>query len=248
MAKLKEDGGKKVDIYDGYYIGIYDNKYVYFFTSSSELYLPDSTPIRVELDKEKIPGEILICENFELTIAVDKYLGQEVSIAYLYCEPWELLIELGNRLKEIENTAISRNIDLVKRVLFKASEIALSGKETINKGQGTAIKLSMKNDVTFIWGPPGTGKTYTLAQIAIKCIENNERVLIISHSNVAVDGAIERIVKNLEERLLEKPFFKNIIRYGYPRDESIKKNPYINSFELATAELIKEDKNLERKN
>ena len=91
MAKLKEDGGKKVDIYDGYYIGNYDNKYVYFFTSSSELYLPDSTPIRVELDKEKIPGEILICENFELTIAVDKYLGQEVSIAYLYCEPWELL-------------------------------------------------------------------------------------------------------------------------------------------------------------
>ena len=66
----------------------------------------------------------------------------------------------------------------------------------------------MKNDVTFIWGPPGTGKTYTLAQIAIKCIENNERVLIISHSNVAVDGAIERIVKNLEERLLEKPFLK----------------------------------------
>lgn len=247
MAKLKEDGGKKVDIYDGYYIGIYDNKYVYFFTSSSELYLPDSTPIRVELDKEKIPGEILICENFELTIAVDKYLGQEVSIAYLYCEPWELLIELGNRLKEIENTAISRNIDLVKRVLFKASEIALSGKETINKGQGTAIKLSMKNDVTFIWGPPGTGKTYTLAQIAIKCIENNERVLIISHSNVAVDGAIERIVKNLEERLLEKLFFKNIIRYGYPRDESIKKNPYINSFELATAELIKEDKKLGEK-
>ena len=52
---------------------------------------PDSTPIRVELDKEKIPGEILICENFELTIAVDKYLGQEVSIAYLYCEPWNCL-------------------------------------------------------------------------------------------------------------------------------------------------------------
>ena len=52
VAKLKEDGGKKVDIYDGYYIGIYDNKYVYFYIQFRAL-SPDSTPIRVELDKEK---------------------------------------------------------------------------------------------------------------------------------------------------------------------------------------------------
>lgn len=233
MAKLKEEGGKKVDIYDGYYLGIYNNKYIYFFTSSTELYLPDSTPIRVELNEEMIHGEMLICENFELTLVVETYLGKEIPTAYLYCEPWELLVELGNRLKEIGNSTY-RNEYLVRKVLLEAPKLGILGNDYINKGQNTAKKLSMKNDVTFIWGPPGTGKTYTLAQIAIECIENNETILILSHSNVAVDGAIERIIKNLGERFQEKAFFKKIIRYGYARSEFIKNNPNINSFELAT--------------
>ena len=34
-------------------------------------------------------------------------------------------------------------------------------------------------------------KTYTLANIALKSFLNGERVLILSHSNIAVDGRLK---------------------------------------------------------
>lgn len=44
-----------------------------------------------------------------------------------------------------------------------------------------------------MWGPPGTGKTYTMAKIAKKYIAQNKSVLIVSHSNVSVDGVIKKL-------------------------------------------------------
>ena len=38
----------------------------------------------------------------------------------------------------------------------------------ISRGQDTAVKMSFEQPITFVWGPPGTGKTQTLAKIALK--------------------------------------------------------------------------------
>ena len=51
--------------------------------------------------------------------------------------------------------------------------------------------MSFEQPITFVWGPPGTGKTQTLAKIALKHIENEEKVLMLSYSNVSVDGAVK---------------------------------------------------------
>jgi len=46
----------------------------------------------------------------------------------------------------------------------------------------------------FDGGPPGTGKTMLIASIACELAEEGRRVLITSHTNVAVDNALERIL------------------------------------------------------
>ena len=46
---------------------------------------------------------------------------------------------------------------------------------------------SKYNPVTFVWRPPGTGKTYTLARTAANHYFRKKKVLILSHSNQAVD-------------------------------------------------------------
>src|SRR5262249_23012017 len=46
------------------------------------------------------------------------------------------------------------------------------------------------SSITFVWGPPGTGKTYAIARLVAALIANGERVLVTSHTHAAVDAAI----------------------------------------------------------
>jgi molybdopterin-guanine dinucleotide biosynthesis protein len=62
-----------------------------------------------------------------------------------------------------------------------------------NDEQNKAIaKALSENTITAILGPPGTGKTSVIAEIASQIASRGQRVLISSQSNLAVDNALER--------------------------------------------------------
>ncbi|GAB3988309.1 hypothetical protein GCM10029978_110360 [Actinoallomurus acanthiterrae] len=52
-------------------------------------------------------------------------------------------------------------------------------------------------DVLLVLGPPGTGKTRTISQIADGCAERGERVLVTSNSHRAVDNVLPKLPRNL---------------------------------------------------
>jgi hypothetical protein len=89
-------------------------------------------------------------------------------------------------------------------------------------------RFVLNNAVSFIWGPPGTGKTETLARITNELISKKERVLILSHSNVAVDEAVARIAS---VALTYKE--GDIVRYGFARPAFLIKHRDLTSFYLA---------------
>lgn len=70
-------------------------------------------------------------------------------------------------------------------------------KEELNEAQLDAF-ICVTNlpqaDFALIHGPPGTGKTQLIEQILSWAIENKWRVLLTSHTNVAVDNALERLI------------------------------------------------------
>ncbi len=53
-----------------------------------------------------------------------------------------------------------------------------------------ALELACGSSVTYIWGPPGTGKTYAIAHLITALIESGERVLVRSNTKAAVDQAL----------------------------------------------------------
>ncbi len=64
-----------------------------------------------------------------------------------------------------------------------------------NEHQLDAIgKALAENTVTSILGPPGTGKTSVIAELAMQMTKQGKRVLISSQTNLAVDNALERLV------------------------------------------------------
>ena len=63
----------------------------------------------------------------------------------------------------------------------------------LNDLQRHAIDQALACAVTFIWGPPGTGKTEVVSRIVEGSVRQGLRVLFLSPTNIAVDQAVERI-------------------------------------------------------
>lgn len=84
--------------------------------------------------------------------------------------------------------------------------------EKIKSNVHELVLRSKYNPVTFVWGPPGTGKTYTLARVAANKYFQEKTVLILSHSNQAVDVLISEISAFIKK----KDRFKegDVLRYG----------------------------------
>ncbi len=85
----------------------------------------------------------------------------------------------------------------------------------------------------YLYGPFGTGKTYTMAKIANAYLKNGKSVLIVSHSNVSVDGVVKKVVDLLDPNMEQHLKKGNILRFGYVRDEELSKHPYATSFNYA---------------
>ena len=62
--------------------------------------------------------------------------------------------------------------------------------EKLNFNQQEAIEAATSWTPGFIWGPPGTGKTHALGHLVGELVQRNERVLLASNTNVAVDTAL----------------------------------------------------------
>ncbi|MHB1194821.1 MAG: DEAD/DEAH box helicase [Longimicrobiales bacterium] len=59
----------------------------------------------------------------------------------------------------------------------------------LNAQQQTAIRHGLSRGITFLWGPPGTGKTATIASLTHEALARGLRVLVLAPSNAAVDHA-----------------------------------------------------------
>jgi len=97
-----------------------------------------------------------------------------------------------------------------KDVLFGRREPTFSGEVGTyidnNDAQNDAVNAAIRaDDFALIHGPPGTGKTHTLARTIRELVDRGERVLLSAFTNRAVDNAIEA---------LEKQGFTDVLRWG----------------------------------
>ncbi|EXJ83233.1 hypothetical protein A1O1_06852 [Capronia coronata CBS 617.96] len=80
----------------------------------------------------------------------------------------------------------SPNLETVKDVVFCDP--------TLNASQQDAIRFALSSpEIALIHGPPGTGKTYTLIELILQLLKQNQRVLVCGPSNISVDNIVERL-------------------------------------------------------
>lgn len=229
---LKQGKGKKYKIVNGNKLVKSDKGiYTYLFEMETELHLPDDVPVVVEAAGGlRAVGSVLSCEDFQILLLLDRDLNDKVSSAYLMVEPWKLLEALDKKMNSLNPNINKLAIKIMEEGPDLSTDTDIAN---VPKGQPEVEHKLETDDIVTVWGPPGTGKTYTMAKIANSYIAQGKSVLIVSHSNVSVDGVIKQVVKMLgtdKQSILEDG---KILRFGYVRDDELSQNPYATSFNYA---------------
>ncbi len=126
---------------------------------------------------------------------------EPVAVTRLDVYPSELTTD---RLLVALHDCLLKGDERRKDVLFgRADPEFQSVEETFidnNDAQNEAVRLAVgAKDCALIHGPPGTGKTYTIARAIRAMVARGERVLLSAFTNRAVDNALEALLEQLAE-------------------------------------------------
>ncbi|MGM9987995.1 MAG: DEAD/DEAH box helicase [Bacillaceae bacterium] len=218
LMELKKTGGTPLIGVNGKLMYQEGENFIYYIRLYSSTLL-EGSQIRLSFDGESYQGEVLFASKYDIEVKLDTDVGETIDRCEIYNEPWELINALKERLNEIGEETVKRN--RVEALLAGDSEERHRANE--NKEHSEIISRALYNPTTYIWGPPGTGKTYTLTQIVVAHYIRGQAVLVLSHSNAAVDVLMKSIKDELEQQ--EEWQDGEIIRYGQTVDEEIVAHP-----------------------
>ncbi|WP_318503777.1 DEAD/DEAH box helicase [Bacillus sp. T3] len=119
---------------------------------------------------------------------------------------------------------------MVKKLMNPSME-AKHPTEKIKSNVHELMLRSKYNPATFVWGPPGTGKTYTLARVVANKYFQKKRILILAHSNQAVDVLLSEITSFIKKK--DRFHLGDVLRYGGQSGEALTDHN-----EITTSQLI----------
>jgi hypothetical protein len=201
----------------GFRVGTAGKRTTYAFPDVPGAGLPDDTPIRLVLDDgREVDGEVATRNDRELVVALAEDIGATVEHAVLIADASFLLERLASRLDEVLDDEAPLALDTVAKVLGLEpitpgrAAVPSAAQDALNGEQADAVALALGSDVTFVWGPPGTGKTTTVAHVVAAHALAGRSVLLVANTNTAVDTALERVAALVEGAVEDG----KVLRYG----------------------------------
>lgn len=174
------------------------------FREGDLLFLHGGSPLEAPLGRgfslELEEDERWLLRGNRAGAALDNYLG---GACYADPDGMDLSTYYERAIEEIATMQIGRDVILPllcgrleitfdERDYAEGERIALA--EGCNAMQAEAVgKAFGAEQVACIQGPPGTGKTRVLALIARLMVERGERVLLSSHTHMAINNALNKI-------------------------------------------------------
>lgn len=168
-------------------------------------YLHD-TQGELMIDGRPHPCVILGLTVDQLTLSLTADLADYIPQARLNIDRMRLLLSLDKRLATIQAHPQDYLTSLAMKCFQPSAqptvidpELTLAPDPTLNPEQSDALIRGLLHDISFIWGPPGTGKTMVIGSACQVSYERGARVLIAANTNTAVDQALESVLEKLPE-------------------------------------------------
>ena len=256
IKAVKTRGGNRTLVLkDGKFIGEIAGERVYQFNLERKIPIADETPAQIEIMGRNYRASIVRFLEFKLEVRITDFDGEQIPFAFLKIDATYVLRKLKEALSFLSYR--SQSADLSLKVFNYISPECSVGKPVFplmdknGKGpdpyQDKAIETCLGNEVSFIHGPPGTGKTRALVNVVNDFANNGKKVLVSCHTNIACDNVIEHFIRYDHHKTV-KNLLNNgeIVRIGTP----VLKNKRIHNltieviYERLSEELQKERERL----
>ena len=215
---------------------------LYIFLLSDALHFPEDASGTLRVDGREIRAMVVSQEGNRIWLLLESLepLPEYIPSARLIVNETDLL----KRLKEkIESLASSSELGLASKVFgfepittVTAPLIIDLGERMIGQGK-SVLEQCIGSDVTFVWGPPGTGKTFTIAALVAFLTSLSETALVTSHTHAAVEQALWALVEPPYDsrqagflygsHLIEEG---RILKIGELKSDKIPRSVHLNSY------------------
>lgn len=216
---------------------------LYVFVMADALRIPEDAAGTLKVGSLDIPAMVVAQEGNRVWLLLESVeeIPPYLPSARLVLNETELL----KRLKEkIEGLSSSSNLGLAPKVF---------GKERAHLGSGdlpssiadrldsdhkrSALEQCIGSEVSFLWGPPGTGKTFVIASLVASLVAGDESVLVTSHTHAAVEQALWALIEPPEDGGTAGPLSDSqlvsdgrILKVGPLRSERIPRSVHLDSY------------------
>ena len=250
VSEIKRSSSERtIDLTNGKLEEKTTDYHIYAFYNSTNHNIKDDTNISLKVGSRELDGTIISSADKIIKIAIEDNLGPVIGFASVEIDNSFLTLKLKDRWDELmpEPPKESFNLQIVEKVLgrkkqdkIKKEKVSVK-KHDLNTEQYESIQVSSENEVSFIWGPPGTGKTYTLARVIENFYLEDKKILLLSNTNMAVDLMLKSLCSRLKD--INNKDFENgsVIRFQKVIDKDLM-NQYgeFIDIDLAVARLGKE--------
>ncbi|MEV2279400.1 AAA domain-containing protein [Nocardiopsis sp. NPDC049922] len=215
-AQLADDANskEKVALKDGkrVRVGDSDHPHEYLFSCTRWKDSFDSDRLLIRLSRSRRPWQHAAATahpDGKILVTTEADLGDRPGNVQLRDDETRSLTALADRVRDCEQRPGPVNVATAAWILGDGDPSVgaladphryISGYRdmTLNEHQRRAVEQALGSDITFIWGPPGTGKTEVVSLIIEGSYGLSERILFLAPTRVAVDQALERVCERLE--------------------------------------------------
>lgn len=178
---------------------------LYVFLLADPLRLPEDAYGTLRINGREISAMVVAQEGNRIWLLLESFdpIPDYVPSARLVLNETDLL----RRLREkIELLRAQPDLGLAPKV-FGYAPSAIGFKEPPTEitdrldsdPASDALRQILGSEVSFVWGPPGTGKTFTIAALVASLTSLGETALVTSHTHAAVEQALWALVEEPSE-------------------------------------------------
>lgn len=159
-----------IDNFKKYYLEI-----LYSLYKKEEKKIISKSLINSHIELEKLNKNYEFKKNIYINI-FDNLYKQKDSLLFNY-----LIRKERSKGEDLNKQDCNGNINPI--ILLQPS----------NKSQKKSVEAAIKNHISIIEGPPGTGKTTTILSILANMIYENKKVVVVSKNNSAINNVFDEL-------------------------------------------------------
>lgn len=178
-------------------------EYIYTFESQNRG-LRFAEEIRAKVDSKEYKVHVVEFKDKQVRLEFPENVGSKIDEVFLEWENDFVLKKMEEHLFKLQDKAeevpqLKALLEPTDHFTEHSDSVNIQVDELRNEAQKDAIEKSLKNNILYVWGPPGTGKTATLGYIVANLLNKDKRVLFVSNTNRAVDVGLLSVINALYE-------------------------------------------------